>query len=106
MTTSPVVFILYPAELGNDPPRGFPTCEDLQLHAIDLVHRSLATRGQKGMLESMLRDAPSVNGWRNIAWTIYKLNDPEKEMGSLADCFMETVINPGASHHVLHLCLC
>jgi hypothetical protein len=104
--TTPVVFMLYPAELGIDPPRGFPSYEDFELHALDLVHRSLATPGQKQMLETMVHEAPSVNGGRNIAWTIYNLNDHEEKMGSLADCFMETIINPGASHRVLHLCFC
>jgi hypothetical protein len=100
MTTP--TFNLYPAAFGTGPPPGFLTRNDFQQHILNLIRSSLATSGQKLLLETMLLEGPSASGEMNIAWTIYKLDDPSNEMGWLADCYMEAIIIPGALHRGFH----
>jgi hypothetical protein len=106
MTTGTPTFSLYPAAFGIGPPPDFLTRDAFRRHILDLIRSSLATSGQKLLLETMLLEGPSASGEMNIAWTIYTLNDPSNEMGWLADCYMEAIIIPGASRPVLHLCFC
>jgi hypothetical protein len=85
----------YP-ESEEPPAVGFPSHAVLTDNMAELVARSPAQDWQKGLIRSMLHDAPTPLGRMSVAWAVHELPRGEEDVGRLADYFWANIIKPGA----------